>query len=369
MLEVLAVIVGVTLVVAALADLVNTLVTTQTSQARWWLTAQVYRKTWTLVRGVARRIPREAAADRLLGTFAPLSVLLMLTAWVVQQIVGFGLVWWGLGGISGAGSLGDALYYSGVVYFTLGFGEVVPTEVVPRIGALIEAFAGVLTTAMVIGYLPAMYGAYSERERKLMTLDAGSSERITPTDLVIARAPGADPAELVAFFDGWEDWVAGVIETHTSFPMLMLFRSQHRGQNWVTALGLLTDAALQCQMIRGAENRAPYWMLRRSIRLFRMLTEGQDLSEYRRQFDEVYASDQDGLWADLYRDLQSHGFDLLPPEVARLRTLELRREFDAPLEYLIDELMAPRGFWGHDVGLDGEARDPAAPMIRETGSD
>lgn len=242
--------------------MLNTLVTTQASQARWWLTSQLYRRRWALVRWIARRISDERIADRMLGTFAPLSVLLLLTAWVVQQIVGFGLIWWGLGGISGASSLADAVYYSGVVYFTLGFGEVVPADLVPRFGASVEAFAGVLTTAMVIGYLLAMYAAYSERERKLMTLDAGVPGRITPTALVISRSPTADPDELVVFFAGWEDWVAGVIETQTSFPMLMLFRSQHRGQNWVTALGLLSDAALQCQMIRGVENRAPYWMIR-----------------------------------------------------------------------------------------------------------
>jgi hypothetical protein len=363
-LEVLAVVLGVVLVITALADMLNTLVTTQTSQARWWLTNQIYRRSWGLVRWTAHRLSDERIADRLLATFAPLSVLLLLTAWVAQQILGFGLIWWGLGGVSGANSLGDALYYSGVVYFTLGFGEVVPTDLVPRFGALAEAFAGVLTTAMVIGYLPAMYSAYSERERKLMTLDAGTSERITPTALVIARSPSADPDELVDFFDGWEDWVAGLIETHSSFPMLMLFRSQHRGQHWVTALGLLSDAALQCQMIRGAENRAPYWMFRRSVRLFRMLTDGADLSEYRKRFDEVYASDQNQMWTDLYAELEAHGFDLLPQHVARLRTIELRREFDARLEFLIDELMAPRGFWGHDVALQGEEQDSSVPTIR-----
>lgn len=94
----------------------------------------------------------------------------MLTAWVVQQVIGFGLIWWGLSGVDGADGLFDSIYYSGVVYFTLGFGEVVPVEFVPRVGALVEAFAGVLTTALVIGYLPALYGAYSGRERKLMTL-------------------------------------------------------------------------------------------------------------------------------------------------------------------------------------------------------
>jgi hypothetical protein len=83
---------------------------------------------------------------------------LLLAAWVVQQIIGFGLIWWGVGEIAGASDLGDAMYYSKVVYFTLGFGEVVPTREILRFGSLIEAFSGVLTTALVIGYLPALYG-------------------------------------------------------------------------------------------------------------------------------------------------------------------------------------------------------------------
>lgn len=118
MLDVVAVVIGIALVLSALADMLNTLVTTQTSRARWWLTNQLYMRSWTLERWVAGHMSDERVADRLLGTFAPLSVLLLVTAWVVQQIVGFGLIWWGLGGISGAGSLGDALYYSGVVFFT-----------------------------------------------------------------------------------------------------------------------------------------------------------------------------------------------------------------------------------------------------------
>ncbi len=103
-------------------------------------------------------------------------------------------------------------------------------------------------------------------------------------------------------------------------------------------------------------------MFRRSVRLFRMLTEGADLSEYRTRFDEVYATDQNEMWADLYHELEAHGFDLVPERVARQRTQELRREFDARLEFLIDELMAPRGFWGHDVAAQGE--HASLPTIR-----
>lgn len=350
----LAAITGIIIVVSVLADMVNTLVTTNTGRSRWWLSSILYRNTWRFMRAWAGSIQNEQRRELLLSTFAPVSVLLLLITWVTSQVIGFGLIWWASGGVDGAGSLFDDLYYSGVIYFTLGFGELVPVEVVPRIGALVEAMAGVLTTALVIGYLPALYSAYSERERKLMTLDDGTEGRITPTNLLLSRAPTGDVDDVLRFFEGWEDWVAGVLETHTTFPMLRLFRSKHPGQNWITALGVLCDAAIQCQIIEGARDRAPYWMLRRSIILFNELTADIDLSAYRARIDATYAEfdtdDDTNLFRQLYDELEANGFELVDYDTALADTRLLRRMFDAPMEYLIDALLCPRGFWGHRIG-------------------
>lgn len=218
-----------------------------------------------------------------------------------------------------------------------------------------------LTTALVIGYLPALYSAYSERERKLMTLDDGTEDRITPTNLLLSRAPTGDVDDVLRFFEGWEEWISGVIETHTTLPMLRLFRSKHPGQNWITAVGLLCDAGLQCQLLTDARDRAPYWLVRRSILLFNELTKDVDLSAYRAELDASYeesvATDDGAIGADggtlfrqLYDTLESHGFDLVDFDQGRADTLELRRLYDAQLEYLIDEMLAPRGFWGHHIG-------------------
>jgi hypothetical protein len=349
MISALAVIIGVVLVVSVLADLVNTLVTTTTSQWRWWLTRILYRRSWSAVSVIGSRISNADRKERFFSLYAPISVLVMLVAWVSQQIIGFGLIWWGLGGISNTEGLLDSFYFSGVVYFTVGFGEVVPVDQVPRFGALIEAFAGVLTTALVIGYLPALYSAYSEREQKLLTLDDGSEERITPTNLVISRAPDADPRELDQFFNEWEGWIAQVLETHTTFPMLVLFRSQHPGQSWITALGLVTDAALHVELMEGGEGRSAYWAARRASRLLQVLTDGADLSEYRERLDAAY--DGDGSqFQSLYDSLESHGFPMLDLEDASVKMRALRSTYDAQLEYLIDALQAPRGFWGHEIG-------------------
>ncbi len=158
----LAIIVGLVLIVVALADLMNTLVTTSTSPWRWWPSRLVGYRAFDVLRLVTARMREDSwLRERLLSLFAPLLVLTLLAMWATMQIVGFGCIWWAVGGIQGASTFLDAVYYSGVVYFTLGFGEVLPSDGLARFGALAEAFAGVTTSALVIGYLPSLYGAYS----------------------------------------------------------------------------------------------------------------------------------------------------------------------------------------------------------------
>lgn len=156
--------------------------------------------------------------------------------------------------------------------------------------------------------------------------------------------------------------------------MLVFFRSKHEGQNWVTALGLITDAALLCQLIEGAEDREPYWCLRRSMQLVDELTQGADLSAYEGALvpaDDAasgHDDEQSQYFEDLYRDLQAHGFTLLPIEEGRRQTSTLRNLYAAKMEYLIDELAAPRGFWGHVVGHQretGRVDEPSGGALDE----
>lgn len=344
--------VGVLLVLLAVADLVNTLVTTSTSAARAWPSRIATRATYTAVRGVARRLPEGSTVrERLLATFAPLLLLELLVMWAALQLVGFGMLWWSLDGLPALDGMQDALYYSGVVFFTVGFGEIVPEATVPRIGALAEAFMGVVTTALVIGYLPSLYGAYSERERALMTLDDGSGDRITPTNLVMAWSPDADPKKLEQRFIEWEAWAARILETHSTLPLLRFFRSHDPRQHWVTALGLLADTALHAQLILGAYDGRAYWFLRRVAAVFDELTRGvpeADLAPYRAALpDPGSPSSEEGarLFRELHETLEAHGFDVVPHEIAREHAIAVRANYAPQMEYLIDRLLTPRGFW------------------------
>ncbi|MCB1027608.1 MAG: two pore domain potassium channel family protein [Microthrixaceae bacterium] len=346
--RILLIALGLILVLVSFTDLVNTLVTTSSSQSRFadrWPSRLVGRVAFRLVRTVAVRIPEDRPVrERLLATFGPILLLVLLALWVFLQVVGFGLIWAGIGGLDGADSVLDSIYYSGVSFFTIGFGDVVPVGFVPRGGILIEAFAGVVTTALVIGYLPTLYGAYSDRERALMTIDDGSGDRITPTSLVLAWAPDADPARLDARFAEWERWATSVAETHGSAPMLRLFRSHDRRQNWITALGLLSDAALQAQMIVGASNGSSYWFLRRAETLFSQMTVRADLDEYRAA-TLMSDEERERVVRELYDRLDRHGFELLPFEMCLDELSALRDMYAPAMEYLIDSLLCPRGFW------------------------
>jgi hypothetical protein len=152
--------------------------------------------------------------------------------------------------------------------------------------------------------------------------------------------------------------VTSVLETHSTLPLLRLFRSHDQRQNWVTALGLLSDAALHAQIIVGCTGRTEsYWFLRRSISLFEELTLGIDLSEYEYHATDVEVAernDNEGLqmFRELYDQLEQHGFELLPFDEATYRSSVLRNRFAPQLEYLIDALMCPRGFWSPNLALD-----------------
>jgi hypothetical protein len=359
-IELLAVVGGAALVLLAVADLVNTLVSTFTSYARWWPSRWIGRTTFVAIRSVARRLPDDSKwRERMLAVFGPLLLIELLFVWALLQITGFGLIWWGLGEIPTIGGLGDAWYYSGVIYFTVGFGEIVPTELIPRAGAILQAFFGVITVALVIGYLPSLYAAYSDRERSLMTLDAGGTDRITPTALIMAWAPDADPKKIDAQFERWEQWAAGILETHSTVPLLALFRSHDQRQNWVTALGLLCDAALHAQIIMGSTDGHAYWFLRRAEAIFREMTHGVDLSAYRTDPGDGSEASSSPLFRNLYTELAAHGFRLRPFDEAAAYTGTARQTFSPAMEYLIDDLLCPRGFWSIDSTVRSWSADHA----------
>jgi hypothetical protein len=324
-----------------------------------------YRVTWKVIRSIGRRITAERRQEGFLSLYGPLSLLGLLAMWVVAQILGWGLIWWSLRDqMTGVSSLLDAIYYAGVGFFTVGFGDVLPTGGVARVLTLFEAFVGVGTTALVIGYLPVLYSAYSARESQLLSLDDLTGDRITPVALIEAHAPDGDTATLYDWFSQWERWCSGILESHTSYPMLTYFRSQHPGQSWVTALGVVTDAAtLVLATVDEPRSREPLMLYRRATRTLPLLAQRLGTDEgptdnIRIEFFEI-----------AYQRLAATGLPVRSFDDAWADLTALRAAYGGWLEALIDDLAAPRGFWGHAIDMPavGATRSPAERIWGEAG--
>jgi hypothetical protein len=335
--------------VAALG-VVDALDTLVSNRVRWpggrrvrllWLTDAWLTLLWRAVAAVGGRIRSERRREALLSTFAPVGLVILVLLWVGLVITGFGLVWLGVAdGVAGIEGLGDALYFSGVVQLTVGFGEIVPLGTGPRFLALLQAGLGVLVTAMVIGFLPSLYGAYAERERMLLRLDDLSDERLTPVALVRSWTSGGDRTELDRGFDEWERWTAMVMESHLTYPMLMWFRSQQRGQSWVTALGVVLDAATLVLVGTGERQGPAMRMYRRGTRAIDLLCRRTGLRPV-----EGRASTTPEVFARVAGSLRATGLVQRPVEEAYEAAVALRAPYAGRLEALIDVTMSPRGFW------------------------
>jgi hypothetical protein len=138
------------------------------------------------------------------------------------------------------------VYFAGVGFLTVGFGDIVPTGDLVRLLVLVEAFMGLVTMALVIGYLPTLYGAYSRREVQLLALDDLSDEEVTPLGFLEACHASGGAEAVAAMFAEWERWCDDVYDSHTAYPMLALFRSRQPGQHWLSALAVVMDAAAIC---------------------------------------------------------------------------------------------------------------------------
>ncbi len=336
---------GTALVVWILVDSYQTLLATNLRAGRLSFTSGYYRAIWPTYRQLCVRFRSEARRERWLARFGPASFLGLLVAWTTLEIFGWGLIWWGLrGGFHGAiASPGDAWYYSGVVYFSIGFGDILPSSGLLRLLTVVEGLSGLGTLGLVIGFLPSLNAAYSARERQLLLLDDLTDERVTPVTFVQAYLDDDGSTTRVdAVFDEWATWCADVYDSHTSFPVLIWFRSKHRGHSWITGLGVVSDAAIAfAASVPGAERGSAIRLHRQAVRLVTGLGERVGLPP-----DETVPDLRPALWQVGYDNLSKTGLPVRTFEDSYERLTVMRREFHPMMEAFIDELLAPRGFWG-----------------------
>ena len=185
----------------------------------------------------ARMAKTYEGRDRVMALYAPITLLVQPGVWLAMVVVGFMLMFHGLG----VSSWREAFSESGSSLFTLGF--VHPRDLPTTSLAFVEATLGLGIFALFIAYLPSIYGAFSRREVLVAKLSARAGTPPSPIDFLIRVSRIDELNELDDVWQQWQDWFAEIEETHTSQASLVFFRSPRSDRSWITAAGVVLDSA------------------------------------------------------------------------------------------------------------------------------
>ncbi len=235
---------GVLLIAVVLWDIFQTVVLPRPAHTQVRLARNLVRLTWPLWRRRAIRKVTNADQERILGSYAPAVVLLLLVTWIGLMIVGFGLILYAIRSeLVPMPDFGSALYFAGESVLTIGFGDISATDGLSRVVAVVGGGLGLGVLALGITYLFSLYASFQRREILVVRLEPRAGA--PPSGVAMLETYGSADMRggLAAFFLEWEAWAAEVLDTHVAYPILPYFRSSHDNASWVSALGAVLDAS------------------------------------------------------------------------------------------------------------------------------
>jgi hypothetical protein len=247
-------------------DAFQTIILPRRPTGRWQITRIFFVATWAPWVKMAERARNTKVRDQIYSVYGPLSLLLLLLLWALLLISGFAMFYFSMrspfGDVmmghsaSALAQFGTDLYVSGTTLFTLGLGDVVPHSLFARALIIFESGVGLGFVALVIGYLPVLYQAFSRREVNVALLDSRAGS--PPNAAELFRRHGFEGSEkaLTTLLAEWERWSAEILESHVSYPILCYYRSQHDTQSWLSALvSILDTCALLISVVEGTPSR------------------------------------------------------------------------------------------------------------------
>ena len=316
--------------------------------------------------------------DRVLAYYAPTALLVVLVYWLVLVAIGYAAMYWAIGAGAGVGTpppdgalthdVIEAVRLSGSSLLTLGFAASDATGATMLIFS--EAVLGLILIALLISYLPTIYSAFSRRELLVNLLEVRADTPPSPVVMLTRfdRLHGLD--ELHEMWLRWEQWFAEVEETHTSLPVLPLYRSQRPELSWVNAAGAIMDAAALTRSVVDMPMdvqadlciRAGYLALRRICDFFGIAypsnpRQDDPTSISRARFDEICGV------------LEEAGVRLKPDrDQAWLDFNGWRVNYDAALLGVSRLAMAPPSWWDRPIASAYVTDEPVVGAA-DAGSD
>lgn len=230
-LRVLSFVFGAALALSILGSALKTVVLPQEGTPR--LAQAVFAAVHRLL---VHRSRTEERALRLRALYAPVALVSLALVWMLLMVVAFGFIYWGTGSLT----VQHASEISGSSLTTLGFRE--PGSGARVWLAFVEATIGLGLVALLISYLPTIYGAYNAREKGVVRLRPITGVPPSAVDL-LQNLQRVGALHSVDFWSSQSDWILDMEQTHTAFPILTYFPETRQDHSWVASAGTLLDAS------------------------------------------------------------------------------------------------------------------------------
>lgn len=186
--------------------------------------------------GISRIAGSYEGKDALLAPMAPVALVGQLVLWAMLYVLGFALMLLGT-----THDVVAALAQSTGALFTVG------TIVLRgRPNQAVDIAAGgtwVVIVALQIAYLPALYQAFNRRESLVAMLESRAGVPAWGPEVLARHQLVGILDTLPAFYASWEAWAADLAESHTTYPVMLLFRSPDPWFSWLVGLLAVLDGA------------------------------------------------------------------------------------------------------------------------------
>lgn len=207
---------------------------------RPWLTAIVFTISFRIFYMLRlKKVTTYEERDRILAYYSPLTLFFLPLAWLTCIMLGYTAMIWAVGQNI---SLRDSFLISGSSLLTLGFR--MEDQLAIEVLAMSEAALGMILIALLIGYLPTMYSAFSRRETVITMLEVRAGAPASAITMILRlHRTGIlqDSSEMESMWRNWEVWFAEIEESHTTLAPLVFFRSPKPNRSWVVGAGVIMD--------------------------------------------------------------------------------------------------------------------------------
>src|ERR1700733_3441413 len=231
-----ATILGIIIVVVTVADVVLTMVLPRRPSGIERLSLYVNRGVRMCFAQASHLAKTYERQDAVLAPTGPVALVVQLLFWAACLVLGFGLILVGAGA-----SFGDGFLQALTALLTVGAvhsGGAADTGVDISVGAI-----WVVIVALQIAYLPALYSSFNRREGLVALLESRAGVPAWGPELLARHQLVGINDPLPELYAAWEAWAADVAESHTTYPVLLLFRSPEPWYSWLLGIIAVLDAA------------------------------------------------------------------------------------------------------------------------------